>query len=127
MIADDFDLLDKAAPELKKSAKEKALDKELEREFHQREQQALFFLIDFKKSIQASARARIKTVEDLDRFEKTYLELLPQIDMFIDCFETAAELTPEVRIQNYIAVQKFICVRIYPIFKRKIEKGGESK
>jgi hypothetical protein len=125
IICEDFNLLDRPDKELQ-AVRKKAAGLELERKFKQMEKEVLFFLINFKNTIRTNAKQKIKTPGDLDKFERTYGELLPQLDMFIDCLDSAEETQTETRVSNYYAAQEFIGKRIYPIYKAQQDKSEEQ-
>jgi DNA primase len=68
LIAEDFSLLNKSNMKLTQDIKRKTAEIELKREFPQKE--VLYFLMDFRNTIRANTKARIKRIEDMNRFEK---------------------------------------------------------
>lgn len=126
LIAEDFKLLQKADYKLKQAIKKQTEEIELKREFLQKEREVLYFLMDFRNTIRANTKARIKSLEDLSKFEKVYHQILPFLDMYIDLLSEAEDIPAHSRIKNYHAAQEFVRDKIYPIYKSKLEKEGVS-
>lgn len=122
LAAEDFGLLQKAAPNLQE-IKAKAEDKELVQNFKEREKGLLNFLIDFRNTLKVNTRTRIKQPGDLDRFENVY-NLISKIDMYIELLAEADDLDPQDRIYNYINANDFVGEKIYPVVKKKLLGEG---
>jgi DNA primase len=125
IIAEDFGLLDKIKPKLKRSIKEKVIDKELERNFRQKEKELLDFLLQVKQHFQAITK-NIKNERDLQRKGDLY-HIIAKIEYYLDLLSNYEDFSAEGRIDNYILIQRFIGKEIYPIYKtvqEKTMKGG---
>lgn len=120
IIAEDFGLFDKVKPKLKRSIKEKVIDKELERNFRQKERGILDFLFQVKQHFQAITK-NIKNERDLQRKGDLY-HIIVKIEYYLDLLSDYEDFSPEGRIDNYILIQRFIGKKIYPIYKRVLEK-----
>ncbi len=124
IIAEDFGLLDKVKPQLKLSIKEKAFDKELERNFRQKEKELFDFLLQVKQHFQAITK-NIKNERDLQRKGGLY-HIIAKIEYYLDLLSDYEDFSPEGRIDNYILIQKFIGKEIYLIYKEVQEKAIEE-
>lgn len=120
IIAEDFGLLDKVEPKLKRSIKEKVIDKELERNFRQKEKELLDFLLQVKQHFQAITK-NIKNERDLKRKGDLY-HIIAKIEYYLDLLSNYEDFSAEGRIDNYILIQRFIGKEIYPIYKKVLEK-----
>ena len=127
IIAEDFGLMSKTDTELKKSVKDKALDKDLERAFSQKEKELENLLFSIRKHLQSISKY-IDDFSDIDCVVEIY-HILPMIEYHLDLLAIAKEYTPDSRIENYTYIYRFICKEIYPVFNLYLDylaKGGES-
>jgi DNA primase len=124
IIAEDFGLLNKVKPQLKLSIKERAIEKELERNFQQKEKELFDFLLQVKQHFKAITKS-IKNERDLQRKGGLY-HIIAKIEYYLDLLFNYEGFSPEERIDNYILIQRFIEKEIYPIYKAVQEKAIEE-
>ena len=126
IIAEDFGLLTKSNDELK-TAKDKALDKELELSFRNKEKSLGSLLFSIRKEFQSVSKY-INDFNDVGHIVDIY-HIFPLIDYYMDLLLYSKQYTPENRIDNYVCIYRFIGNEIYPIFKCYLDflkNGGES-
>ncbi|WHX62344.1 CHC2 zinc finger domain-containing protein [Peribacillus frigoritolerans] len=125
ILAEDFELLQKAAPKLQ-TIKTKAEDKELVQAFKQKEKEMTDFLFNYKNQLKSTIKRITKQTGDLDRLERVY-GVISKIDMYLELMWEADDISnPQERVKNYIAANKFIGKTIYPAIKKKVEAEGDK-
>lgn len=125
LIAADYNLPIKNNKQLKRSIREKILDKEKAREMLQTEQRAFNLLWDFERQLNRSI-SRIQDENDFDRFGKLY-HLKADIERYLDLLEAAEDMDESERLKLANDSHEFIKDKIYPVIKSVLSKLEGAK
>jgi DNA primase len=103
ILAEDFELLQKAAPKLQ-TIKAIAEDKELVQAFKQKEKEMAEFLFNYKNQLKCIIKKITKQPGDLDRLERVY-DLISKIDMYLELIWGANNITnPQVELITILSL-----------------------